>query len=134
MNRLFVFFILFGLSSACSYESEEKIQKDSGVEVLEKSLEPVKIIEANKRKPLDLDVTDEMVIQHEKTSQDINGWKKNTPTNASLPETESLLDLKQKSDEKRVKLKGEVFYDGNNQDYIEAIEGGKVDVEIKFAE
>ena len=45
---------------------------------------------------------------------------------------EKTLDLQYKKAEPRVKLTGEVYYDEQATDYLEGIDGGRIDVEIKF--
>ena len=74
---------------------------------------------------LDLQVTRDMmdqVVEQEAASDD----------NDAMVLPQPFLDLRQPDNPSRIKLKGEVYYDDTQENYLQAIDGGKLDIEIKF--
>ena len=75
--------------------------------------------------PLDLKVTEQMMEQVLEENQNVD-----LPENTDSPS----LNLEKKKSESRVNVKGEVYFDETQQDYMNAVEGGKIDVELRFQE
>jgi hypothetical protein len=42
------------------------------------------------------------------------------------------LELRQRKQEPRISLNGRLFYDAKQENYIDAIDGGKIDIQIRF--
>lgn len=83
--------------------------------------------EENNPAPLELGVTDHLMEEVMAPNPE-----KIPPQAASNTQP---LNLNAAPSESRVKLKGQVFLDDNwQQDYRQAIDGGRVDIEVKFEE
>ena len=82
-------------------------------------------IQSSDQPTLNLKVTEQMMNQVLEENQNMD-----LPENADAPS----LNLEKKKSESRVNVKGEVYFDETQQDYMNAVEGGKIDVELRFQE
>ncbi len=82
-------------------------------------------IQSSDQPTLNLKVTEQMMDQVLDENQNMD-----LPENADAPS----LNLEKKKSESRVNVKGEVYFDETQQDYMNAVEGGKIDVELRFQE
>jgi len=76
-------------------------------------------------RPLDLQVTRKMMDQLVQPDEITDDHKQ-------LLQPLPLLNLRANHNESRIKLKGEVYYDETQENYLQAIDGGRLDIEIKF--
>ena len=76
-------------------------------------------------KQLDLSITPEMIDK-------LVGQQANGDFNSNVENNITILNLDYKKIESRIKVDGEVFYDTTQGDYLDAIDGGRVKIEIKF--
>jgi len=76
-------------------------------------------------KPLDLQVTRKMMDQLLQPNEI-------TDVHQQLLQPLPLLNLRANHDESRIKFRGEVHYDETQENYLQAIDGGRLDIEIKF--
>ena len=109
---ILVFFSVLPLLIACEQESSAPVKQR-----LEK--------QTQKHEPLDLRLTPEMM-------EKLEGMNEQDMSSEEPVKESNMLDLKETTTESRIKLKGEIYFDETSEEYIKSIEGGKLDVEIKF--
>lgn len=118
MIRLFpVLLFPVVLLTACDSQTDSSIAVSDNVNNTEAVI--------TNQKPLDLKLTPEMINRLPNLQSPAKAGEVTT-------ETVVIIDPDKIKKKSTMGLSGEVFYDETSEDYLEAIDGGKINVEIKF--
>lgn len=117
--------LLGGLLSGCDMAAERQqpvVVKSAGAAALPASA-PVAVDQP--ARPLNLELSRDMLDQ-------LVAEDSAEVTSDRLLASTSELNLKRYKEESRVSLNGRLFYDASQGNYIDAIDGGKIDIQIRF--